>query len=68
MIYEKIHKDTQDIQILTPVHIFKPEAPKFPDCITEELELKEFLNGCFKINDVERLSIFELRQLDYLKI
>lgn len=49
-----------DIQKPKPVCIFKPAAPTFPDSIDDEL--KEFLNGCFKINDKERLSIFKLAE------
>jgi hypothetical protein len=62
-----MYKDKKERQHLTPVNIFEPELPMFPDCVAEELELKEFLNGCFKIVDMERLSIFELKELDYLK-
>jgi serine/threonine protein kinase len=56
-VLQMIFKDTQKP---TPVYIFEPEAPKFPDSINDEL--KQFLNGCFKINDKERLSIFDLQE------
>ena len=57
-----IHKNADKIKA---VDWLIPKAPEYPDYINDVW--RNFLDSCFKVNQDERLSVFELLQHEYLK-